>query len=91
MDSLPGSAARRPSNSTSDKDAGPGALQGAEELQQGLVLGRIVLPQIARLALARKDPTNKHHLDHIDKLDILVYHVLNARLRCCQLVWQTLV
>ena len=58
----------------------------AEELQQGLVLGPIVLPQKASPAFAWKDPANKHHLDHIDKLDILVYHAPDVRLKRCQLV-----
>ena len=61
-------------------------VRGAEELQQGLLLGRVVLPQMASPALARKDPANKHHLDHIDKLDILVYHAPDACLKRCQLV-----
>ena len=60
-------------------------VHSAEELQQGLVLGRIVLPQMARPALARKDPANKHHLDHVDELDILVYHVLDTLLESVQL------
>ena len=61
-------------------------VRSAEELQQGLVLCRIVLPQIASPALAWKDPVNKHHLDHIDKLDVLVHHALDVRLKRCQLV-----
>ena len=61
-------------------------VRSAEELLQGLVLGRIELPQMASPALARKDPANKHHLDHIDKLDILVYHAPVARLKRYQLV-----
>ena len=52
-----------------------------EELLQGLVLGRIELPQMVSPALAQKDPAKKHHLDHIDKLDVLVYHALDARLQ----------
>ena len=52
----------------------------AEELLQGLVLGRIKLPQMASPALARNDPSKKHHLDHIDKLDVLVHHALNTHL-----------
>ena len=56
-------------------------VRNAEELLQGLVLGRIELPQIAGPALARKDPAKKHHLDHIDKLDVLVHHALDARLQ----------
>ena len=58
----------------------------AKELLQGLVLGRIGLPQKASPAFAWKDPANKHHLDHIDKLDILVYHAHDAHLKRCQLV-----
>ena len=56
-------------------------VRNAEELLQGLVLGRIELPQIAGPALAWKDPAKKHHLDHIDKLDVLVDHALDAHLR----------
>ena len=61
-------------------------VRSAEELLQGLVLGRIELSQIASPALARKDPANEHHLDHVDKLDVLVHHALDARLQRCQLV-----
>ena len=50
----------------------------AEELLQGLVLDRIELPQMESPALARKDPAKKHHLDHIEKLDILLYHAREA-------------
>ena len=41
---------------------------------------------MASTALAWKDPANKHHLDHIDELDVLAYHALDARLQCYQLV-----
>ena len=61
-------------------------MRSSEELLQSLVLGRIELPQIASPALARKDPAKKHHLDHIDKLDVLVYHAPDARLKRGQLV-----
>ena len=61
-------------------------VRSVEELQQGLVLGRIVLPQMASPALTWKDPANKHHLDHIDKLDIIIYHAPDVRLKHCQLV-----
>ena len=54
-----------------------------EELLQGLVLGRIELPQMASPALARKDLAKKHHLDHIDELDVLVHHALDACLQRC--------
>ena len=53
------------------------------------MLGWIKLPQIASLVLARKDPTNEHNLDHVDKFDPLGYHVLDARLEPSQLVWRT--
>ena len=59
---------------------------GAEEVLQGLVLGRIKLPDMASPALAWKDPVKKHHLDHVDKLDVLVHHALDACLKCRQLV-----
>ena len=52
----------------------------AEEMLQGLVLGRIELPQIAGPTLAWKNPAKEHRLDHIDKLDVLVNHSLDARL-----------
>ena len=58
----------------------------AEELLQRLVLGRVELPQIASPALTRKDPANEHNLDHVNKLDFLGYHVLDARLEPSQLV-----
>ena len=60
--------------------------RNAEEVLQGLVLGRIELPQIAGPALAWKDPAKEHHLDHIDKLDVLVDHALDAHLQRRQLV-----
>ena len=56
-------------------------VRGAEEPLQGLVLGWIKLPQVASPALARKEPAKKHHLDHIDELDVLVHHGLDARLQ----------
>ena len=56
-----------------------------EELSQRLVLGRVELPQIERPSFTREDPMNEHDLDHVDKLDFLVYHVLDARLEPSQL------
>ena len=53
-------------------------VRSAEELLQGLVLGPIEPPQIASPALAWKDPANKHHLDHIDELDVFIHHALDA-------------
>ena len=63
-------------------------VRNAEEMLQGLVLGRIKLPQIAGLALAWKDPAKKHHLDHIDKIDVLVHHSPDAGLQHGHLVRQ---
>ena len=53
-------------------------MRRAEALQQRLVLGRVELPQITSPALARKNPAEEHDLDHVDKLDFLVNHVLDA-------------
>ena len=61
-------------------------VHNTEEMLQGLVLGRIELPQMASPALTRKDSAKKHNLDHADKLNVLVYHALDARLQHCQLV-----
>ena len=61
-------------------------VRNAEEVLQGLVLGRIEFPQIAGPALAWKDLAKEHHLHHIDKLDVLVDHALYAHLQRCQLV-----
>ena len=58
----------------------------SEEPLQGLVSPRIKLPKGALSALAREDPANQHHLDYIDKFDVLVHHALNARLQRYQLV-----
>ena len=57
----------------------------AEELSQRLVFGRVELPQIADLSLTLKDPAKEHNLDHVDKLDFLAYHILNACLESGQL------
>ena len=56
----------------------------AEKLQQHLVLGLVELPQIASPALARKDPMEEHNLVHVDKLDLLAYHVLDTCLEPSQ-------
>ena len=61
----------------------------AEELLQRLVLGRIILPQIASPTLARKDPAEQHNLDHVDELYFLVRHVLDASLESGQLYRRT--
>ena len=57
----------------------------AEELSQCLVFGRVKLPQIANRSLTRKDPAKEHNLDHVDKLDFLAYHILDAGLKSGQL------
>ena len=49
----------------------------------------IKLPHRATSALAREDPVNQHHLNYIDKLDVLGYHTLNARLQRYQLIGRT--
>ena len=59
---------------------------GLEEPHQGLMLLRIEIPQRSASALARKNPTNQHHLDYVSKLDILGHHALNTRLQRYQLV-----
>ena len=58
-------------------------MSGSEEPLQSLVLLRIEFPQGECSALARKDPVNKHHLDHIDELDIFIHRALDARLQRC--------
>ena len=61
-------------------------VRSAVELLQRLVLCQIELLETASPGLARKDPAKKHHLDHIDKLDVLVDHALDAHVQRCQLV-----
>ena len=53
------------------------------------MLGRIEFPLIASPALAREDPADEHNLDHIDKLDLVGYHILDTRLEPCQLARRT--
>ena len=48
------------------------------ELPERLVFGRDELPQIDCPPLAGQDPANEHDLDHVDKLDVLVLHALDA-------------
>ena len=60
----------------------PGALvRHAVELLKRLVFGRDELPQIKSPSLARKNPADKHDLDHVNKLDFLVHHILDAVLK----------
>ena len=56
----------------------------AEELSQCLVFGRVELPQIANPSLTRKNPAEEHNLDHVDELDFLAYHILDACLKSGQ-------
>ena len=48
------------------------------ELPEHLMFGRDELPQIDCPPLAGPDLANKHDLDHVDKLDVLVLHSLDA-------------
>ena len=56
----------------------------AEKLLQHLVFGRVELPYIVSPSLTRKDPTEEHNLDHVDELDFLTYHILDACLKSGQ-------
>ena len=56
-----------------------------EEPVQSLVLGRVELPQVESLLLAREDPADEHDLDYVDEFDLLVHHVLNTCLESGQL------
>ena len=53
-------------------------VRGTEKLPQGLVLGRVVVPQITASVLARKDRADQHHLDHVNEPDGLVLHTFDA-------------
>ena len=53
-------------------------VRGGEKLPQGLVLGRVILPQIAGSVLTRKKQEDQHHMYYISKLDVLVSHTLDA-------------
>ena len=56
-----------------------------EDPIQSLVLRRIELPQVELPLLAREYPTDEHKLDYVDKLELLVHHVLNTCLESGQL------
>ena len=49
-----------------------------EEPVQSSVLRRIELPQGKLPLLAREYPVDEHNLDYVDKLELLVDHVLNT-------------
>ena len=61
-----------------------------EEPVQSLVLRRVKLPQVELPLLARDDPADEHNLDYVDKLELLVHHVLNTCLESGQLSRTTL-
>ena len=56
-----------------------------EEPVQSSVLRRIELPQGELPLLAREYPADEHNLDYVDKLELLVHHVLNTCLESGQL------
>ena len=56
-----------------------------EELSQRLVFGRVELPHMECPSLTWKDPAEEHDLDHVHKLDLLAYHILDAVLESDQL------
>ena len=49
-----------------------------EEPVQSSVLRRIELPEGKLPLLAREYPADEHNLDYVDKLELLVHHVLNT-------------
>ena len=51
-----------------------------EEPVQSSVLRRVKLPQVEGPLLAREDPTDKHDLYYVAKLELLVHQVLEAGL-----------
>ena len=59
-------------------------LHAVEPLKH-LVFGWDELPRIECLPLARQNLANEHDLDHVDKLDVLVLHALDAVLESGQL------
>ena len=60
-------------------------VRSVEEPAQGLVLRRIKLPHVEAPSLARENPADEHDLDYVDKLEILVHHLLDAGLKSGQL------
>ena len=60
-------------------------MRRVEELSQRLVFGRIELPHIECPSLTREDPAEEHDLDHVDKLDLLAYHIFDTVLESSQL------
>ena len=60
-------------------------VRSVEEPAQGLVLGRVELPQIEVPSLTREDLAEEHDLDYVDKLKFLAYHVLDTLLEFVKL------
>ena len=56
-----------------------------EEPVQSSMLGQVELPRVESPLLAREDPAVEHDLDHVDKFELLVHHVLNTCLESGQL------
>ena len=49
-----------------------------EEPVQSSMLRRVELPQVELPLLAQEDPADEHNLDYVDKLELLIHHVLNT-------------
>ena len=64
-------------------------VRSVEEPAQSLVLRRIELPHVKAPSLARENPADEHDLDYVDKLELLVQHVLNTCLESGQLSFFT--
>ena len=60
-------------------------VRSVEEPAQSLVLRRIELPHTEAPSLARENPADKHDLDYVDKLELLVHQGLDAGLESGQL------
>ena len=56
-----------------------------EEPIQSSVLRRVELLQVELPLFARKYPADEHNLDYVDKVELLVHHVLNTCLEFGQL------
>ena len=61
-------------------------VRGVEEPAQSLVLCRIELPHTEAPSLARENPADKHDLDYVDKLELLVHQLFDAGLEPGQLL-----
>ena len=61
-------------------------MSSLKEPHQSLILLWVELPQRMASALARKDLANQHYLDHINELDLLGGHALDAHLQRYHLI-----